>query len=233
MNADRDPPHLDVDQLAEKCADQTAKFFNREQHDPSYCHELFRRAIVWRNKYAWDKVYQQYQLLVANWVRRRAGDTATDEEIDYIVNCAFEKLWSALTPDKFDRFNDVASLLRYLQTCVHSVIVDHNRRNSPQTVGLEAFTQPTGQDLASVEKTVTDQLERHRLWRMALDLMQDEKERFVLQASFAYDLKPSEIYASKPEQFESKAEVYRIKRNLISRLRRNPMLRQFLSTEFD
>jgi DNA-directed RNA polymerase specialized sigma24 family protein len=229
MNANRDLQHLDIDQLAEKCADQTAKFFNREQHDPSYCYELFRRAIVGRNKYAWDKVFQQYQFLVANWVRRRAGDTATDEEIDYTVNRAFEKLWLALTPDKFDRFNDIASLLCYFQTCVNSVIVDHNRRNSPPTVSLEALAQPTGRDLASVEKTVTDQLERHRLWRTALDLMRDEKERFVLQASFAYDLKPSEIYASRPEQFESTAEVYRIKRNLLSRLRRNPVLQQFLS----
>jgi DNA-directed RNA polymerase specialized sigma24 family protein len=229
MNANRDLRHFDIDQLAEKCAYQTAKFFNREQHDPSYCHELFRRAIVGRNKYAWDKVFQQYQFLVANWVRRRAGDTATDEEIDYTVNRAFEKLWLSLTPDMFARFNDIASLLRYFQMCVNSVIVDHNRRNSPLTVSLEALAQHTGRDLASIETTVTDQLERHRLWRTALDLMQDEKERFVLQASFAYDLKPSEIYASKPEQFESKAEVYRIKRNLLNRLRRNPVLRQFLS----
>ena len=229
MNTDRDLRHLDVDQLAEKCADQTTKFFNREQHDPSYCHELFRRAIVGRNKYAWDKVYRQYQFLVASWVRRKAGDVATDEEIDFIVNGAFEKLWLALTPDKFGHFIDLASLLRYFQTCVYSVIVDHNRRNSPQTVGLETLAQPTDQELDSVEKIVTDQLERRRLWRMTLGLMQDEKERYVLQASFAYDLKPSEIYASKPEQFESKTEVYQIKRNLISRLRRNPTLRQFLS----
>jgi DNA-directed RNA polymerase specialized sigma24 family protein len=229
MNMDRDLRHLDVDQLAEKCADQTTKFFSREQYDPSYCHELFRRAIAGRNKYAWDKVYRQYQFLVASWARRKAGDIATDEEIDYIVNGAFEKLWLALTPDKFDRFTDLASLLRYFQRCVYSVIVDHNRRNSPQSVGLETLAQLTDWELDSVEKIVTDQLERHRLWHMTLDLMQDEKERYVLQASFAYDLKPSEIYGSKPEQFESKTEVYRIKRNLISRLRRNPTLRQFLS----
>jgi DNA-directed RNA polymerase specialized sigma24 family protein len=229
MNMDRDLRHLDVDQLAEKCAEQTTKYFNRKLYDPSYCHELFRRAIVGRNKYAWDKIYRQYQFLVASWARHKAGDIATNEEIDYIVNGAYEKLWAALTPDKFDRFIDLASLLRYFQTCVHSVIVDHNRRNSPQTVGLDTLAQPMDWELDSVETIVTDQLERHRLWRITLDLMQDEKERYVLQASFAYDLKPSEIYGSKPEQFESKTEVYRIKRNLISRLRRNPTLRQFLS----
>ena len=64
---------FDVDRLADECADQTARFFSQVSHDTGYCYELFRRAIVGRNSYAWEKVYLIYHPLVASWVRRHSG----------------------------------------------------------------------------------------------------------------------------------------------------------------
>jgi len=125
---------LDVDQLADECADQTQRFFNRVEHDTGYCYELFRRAIVGRNNHAWEKIYHQYQPLVINWVERHSRFPATREEVDYFVNGAFDKMWSAVDGEKFRQFDDVPDLLRYLQMCVHSVIVDHTRRTPIKTV---------------------------------------------------------------------------------------------------
>jgi hypothetical protein len=84
-------------------------------------------------------------------------------------------------------------------------------------------------DIPKIEKSVTDQLEKKRLWQMVIDQLKNEKELIVIRCSFLYDLKPSEIYAANIDQFESPEEVYKVKRNLLNRLRRNPMLRQFLS----
>lgn len=219
---------LDVDRLAEECADQTTRFFNRAEHEPGFCYELFRRAIVGRNSYAWEKIYHQYQFLVAKWINHHNGLPATGEDVDYFVNCAFAKMWSALVAEKFGQFRDVAGLLRYLQMCVNSVIVDHVRSNQTPTIDLEAFTHLADQDLPPVENLVTDRLERKRLWQVVASSTRDPKEEIVLKYTFEYDSKPSEIYAANPRQFESVSEVYQTKRNLINRLRRNPNLKQFL-----
>ena len=60
-------------------------------------------------------------------MQRHAAFPASGEEAQYFVNRAFDKLWTAMTPQKFERFPDLKSLLRYLQMCVHSAIIDHVR----------------------------------------------------------------------------------------------------------
>jgi hypothetical protein len=219
---------LDVDRLADECADHTARFFNRATYDSGYCYELFRRAIVDRNSYAWDKIYRQYRPLVVKWVINHSGLPATGEEVDYFVNGAFDRMWSAIDAEKFKQFKDVAELLRYFQMCVHSVIVDYTRCNPIETLDLELFAPPLRQSLRSIEEGITDEIERHQLWEAVTALMHNEKEVIVLECSFAYDLKPAEIYAGNSDRFESLDEVYRVKRNLLNRLRRSQVWQQFL-----
>jgi DNA-directed RNA polymerase specialized sigma24 family protein len=228
MTSSRQLRLLDVDRLADECAEQTARFFSRTEHDTGYCFELFRRAIVGRNSYAWEKIYRIYQPLVASWVSRHSAMGTAGEEVDYFVNGAFDKIWSAVKAEKFSQFQDLASLLRYLQTCVHSVVVDHTRSNQIGTTDVEKWSNRVPPDSPLIEQYVTDQLERLRLWQMVVSLSKDEKEIVVLRCSFVYDLKPSEIYAAYPDLFKNLEELYRVKRNLLNRLRRNPTIRQFL-----
>jgi RNA polymerase sigma factor (sigma-70 family) len=228
MTSGRNFRLIDVHRLADECADQTARFFSRTENDSGYCYELFRRAIVGRNDYAWERIYDIYQPLVASWVGRHSGLGAAGEEVDYFVNCAFDKLWSAVKAEKFGQFQDLGSLLRYFQMCVHSVIVDYARSNQNRSIDLDLLANLSSPDLPLIEKYVTDQLERRRLWEMIVKLTRDEKEIIILRFSFVYNLKPSQIYAAHPDQFENLEELYRIKRNLLNRLRRNQMLRQFL-----
>jgi hypothetical protein len=224
---------LDVDRLADECADHTTKFFNRATHDPSYCYELFRRAIVGCNSYAWDKIYHQYQPLVVKWVMNHTELPATGEEVDYFVNCAFDRMWTAVDAEKFEQFDNLAEVLRYFKLCIHSVIVDYTRVNPMDTVDLEPVTPLLRQGLPSIEERITDQLERQELWKTLAALMHDEKDTIVLEWSFVYGLKPSAIYAENSDRFESLEEVYRVKRNLLNRLRRNPDLQHFLSNSFN
>ena len=43
--------------IAHRCTRETEAFFQRRAHDPAYCYELFRRAIVDRCQPAWDVRY--------------------------------------------------------------------------------------------------------------------------------------------------------------------------------
>jgi hypothetical protein len=69
-----------------------------------------------------------------------------------------------------------------------------------------------------------------QLWTTIARQLNDEPERVVAYQSFARDLKPAEIYGHFPELYESVADVYRIKRNILDRLRRSPDIRAFLTS---
>ena len=117
--------------IAHRCTEETALFFAHRPHDPRYCYELFRRAILLRNQRAWELIYAEYQPLAAGWINRHSGFPASGEETQYFVNRAFEKMWQAVTPDRFNQFPDLQSLLRYLQMCAHSAIMDRLPRRRP------------------------------------------------------------------------------------------------------
>jgi DNA-directed RNA polymerase specialized sigma24 family protein len=219
---------LEVDRLADECAEQTARFFSRRPYNPAYCYELFRRALVSSNDYAWEKIYRIYRPLVAGWVRCHSGLPAAGEDVEYFVNGAFDRFWSAVDGEKFRQFQDLARLLHYFRMCVNSIIIDHARNNQIRTVDLEVLADLPPGDSTSVEALVTDKLERHRLWKTAIALTRDEKEYVVLEYSFVYGLKPSQIYMDNSDRFESLDELYRVKRNLLNRLSRNPAFQQFL-----
>lgn len=217
--------------LAHRCAQETERFFQRLAYDPQYCFELFRRAIVERIQRAWEFVYNQYYSLVTRWVERHSAFAASGEEAQYFVNRAFEKMWTALSPEKFDRFPDLRSLLRYLQMCVHSVIVDYVRTAGHPTadVTTESVTARCKADRPLVEDQALDQLQRQAFWREVNTRLNDEKERRVVYGAFVLALKPREIHTRFHDTFHDVQEVYRVKENVLARLRRDAELRAILN----
>ena len=230
MFDENSPRLLTLVGIAHRCAQETELFFRRQGHDPRYCFELFRRAILERNERAWEHIYDQYRPLVAGWVGRHPAFPASGEEVQYFVNRALEKMWAALPPARFSRFSNLKSLLRYLQMCVDSVIVDYVRlaeqRSMQRRVELEtAKISVTG---PSVEAQALDQMDRQELWWEINTRLRNEKERLVVYGSFPLGLKPRELYAQFQETFQDVNEVYRVKENVLARLRRDAVLQELL-----
>lgn len=220
--------HMVLADLADWCAQETELYFRHQSHDPRYCFELFRRAIRERDQAAWDMVCLQYQPLVAGWVRQHSRFEASGEEVQYFVNGAFGKIAVSLTPDKFGSFSDIGSLLRYLKMCVHSVIVDYNRLTEQASFDvLDDAAQEESPD-PSPEEQAMDRSYRQALWDLINTRLQDEKERSVIYGSFVLALKPQELYDLFRNLFSEVDEVYRVKQNVISRLRRDPEFRKLL-----
>jgi DNA-directed RNA polymerase specialized sigma24 family protein len=216
--------------LAQRCAEETSHFFGGQAHDPRYCHELLYRAVVLGEQAAWEAVFAQYRPLVTAWVLRHPGFRQTGEEGAYFVNRAFEKLWAALTVETFGRFESLAAILRYLQMCVHSAVVDHLRQAehaweraaaSPPSAE-EPKQEPSGYD------PQLDRLERAEFWAVIEGKLRDDKERQVIYASYVIGLKPQEICEVFHKLFGSPDEVYLAKQNVLARLRRDPDLRHSL-----
>jgi hypothetical protein len=231
MSHESKPQHLALSELADGCARETELYFRHESYDSNYCFELFRRAIKERDQPAWEIVCLQYQRLVSGWVRQHSRFEASGEEVQYFVNGAFAKIAVSLTPDRFGGFSDVGSLLRYLKMCVHSVIVDYDRLAEQESLEpLEEASEERSPDY-SPEKQVIERLDRQTLWDLIQARLQDEKERSVIYGSFVLALKPQEIYEFFPNRFGDVDEIYRVKQNIISRLRRDPEFRIFLAED--
>lgn len=221
---------LPLDNIAHRCAQESELFFRRKEHDPRFCFELFRRAIVQRLAGAWELIYVQYQPLVSGWVKRHPCYLSTNEEVAYFVNRAFERMWSALTPDKFSHFADLKAVLRYLQMCVHSVIIDYTRatKPAPEEEALETALVPGERYGSPVEEQAMARMQRQGFWDCLTNRLHDEKERCVLYGSFVLSLKPQELQAAYQGTFQDVAEVYRVKQNVLERLRRDPEVKKFL-----
>jgi DNA-directed RNA polymerase specialized sigma24 family protein len=223
-----DPAQVSLAELAHRCSRETQEFFQRRDYDPRYCLELFRRAMVARDQGAWELVYAQYRPLVTRWVFRHPSFRLTGEEAQFFVNRAFEKMWTALDPGKFGGFGSLPAVLRYLQMCVHSAIMDLIRDSDP----AEEIDEDAAENIRSADPPVEERIvrreRRRELWARLETRLKSEQERCVLRGCFALALKPVEVYERYRDHFSSIQEVYRVKENLIDRLRRDPELAEYL-----
>lgn len=223
---------LNISGLRHRCAEESDRFFRRKSYDPWYCFELFRRAILEQNERAWDMLYRQYRPLVTGWVERNDTFVRINEQVDYFVNRAFEKFWSAVTPEKFGDFDDLKSLLRYLQLCVHSVIIDHARRaERARLLEEEDEERLETAEMGEIDPAAQamERLQNVELWQWIAARLADDRERLLLYASFVLAMKPGEVLESYPQHFDDIREVYSAKENLMARLRRDEELQQRLA----
>lgn len=220
---------LTLSSLSHRCAQESDHFFNSQDHDPRFCYELFRRAILQRNELAWDRIYSQYERLVSHWVERHGSFQSSGEEVQFFMNRAFEKMWLGITPKKFETFTDLKSILRYLQMCVHSVMVDFVRQKEYKLVveaAEEMLYQPHSGETV-IEDKIAGKLDGQLLWDWLQEQLQDEREKCVVYYMFVLALKPREIAVQFQHLFNDVTDVYRVKENLLARLRRSDELRQF------
>ncbi len=217
---------LSLSELARRCREETLRFLGGLERNDAFCFEIFRRAVVDRDDGAWEAIVGQYRGIVLAYVGQHSAAAVLREPDDYWLNRAFQRFWSAVGPNRFASFPDLPALLKYLKLCVHSVLLDELRARRP---GLSLDEVPeTMPSRLNAESAVVGNLSGEQLWAVITRELQDEAEQKVAFLSFARDLKPAEIAARHPTLFASVADVYRIKRNIIERLRRNPEIRAFL-----
>lgn len=226
-----DPAQLELDVLRHMCAGETEHFFRRQEHDSRYCYEIFRRAIVARDQAAWECIYAQYQPLVSGWIHRHSLSAVINEEIQFLVNRTFERMWSGVTPKKFINFPDLKSLLRYLQMCVNAVLVDIQRSRKQANLADGDSPDPPDRRQSgrrSLEDNVVRKTQAERLWSLLDERCKDEKERCILIGMFVSALKARELYLEHQALFQDIQEVYRVKENLLARLQRDQELVEYL-----
>ena len=220
---------MPVEDLAQRCAQETDLFFNHQDYDSSYCFELFRRAIRDRDERALEVVIIQYQPLVARWVDRwvdRHPDfLLVNEETQDFIAQAFERFWISFTPAKLDKSQGLAAVLRYLQMCVNGAITDAWRKM--RHFRLEQELGNDEQDVSEPDPTPEDLFQKNEFWQLIKKKTKAPKEYTVLYASFYLGLSPREILAEYPKEFASVREIYQYKANILERLERDEEIKEF------
>lgn len=219
---------LPLRELAARCREETLRFLRGEPRDDAYCFEVFERAVALRDDDAWEAIMTQYRGIVLAYVGQHAAPAILREPDDYWVNRAFQRFWTAVGPERFGQFADLAGLLKYLKLCVHSEVMDEMRaRKTASVTSLDELSE-TAPAPNNAERSALGKLAGEQLWETILRELQDEGEQVVAYLSFSRDLKPAEIFQRHPRLYESVADVYRVKRNVIERLRRSAEVRAFL-----
>ena len=189
--------------------------------------ELFRRAICERDDEAWRAIIEQYHGVVLATIRRHPAATQPREDDMYWVNRAFQRFWIAIRPERFEQFTELPAILRYLSMCAASVLLDDLRaRRGFHFVSLDD-AEPHSAPEADHGDVVSRRLDAAALWAAVREALPDDTDRLVAQLSFIGALSPREIFARHPDRFETVNDVYRVKRNLMERLRRDPAVRQY------
>jgi DNA-directed RNA polymerase specialized sigma24 family protein len=186
-------------------------------------YELFCRAIGQRDSDAWGEIAVRYRSLLIVWARRALARTSVTEAAEDIADQALARTWMALASAQDCPFPTLAAALGYLRTCVTAVVIDMARAQAARArLQGQIGSEPT----ANPEQEVIDGLAQGEIWQLVMRSVGSEQERVVLHDSVVLDLPSRVILKRHPKLFDSVADVYRARRNLFSRLQRNPDLRR-------
>src|SRR5215831_9983895 len=152
---------LSTADLSASCCYEMSRFQKREESDPAYCIELFRRALHGKQEEAWERLLDG---CIADFVRAKLYRHVCwrlarkyQEEKFYVVEC-FTRLWRSNVGHPL-RLESLGGLLSLLHQCLHSAILEELRfwtppdargkRSIPQPAQSEPITgpDPTGDDV--------------------------------------------------------------------------------------
>ncbi len=197
-------------------------------HEP-FCFELFRRAIVQRDEHCWSLIYQHYIKLVYRWTNDCLKE---DSQIEYVnaddlVLDAFASFWKAFTAEKLQQAHSVGYVLSYLHSCVITTVLMARRKHEQKQIIHHIPIDDPVMESASADRTeqpddsTFDAMAADSIWKSVDQCCQENQERVIARLSFVSDLEPREILALHPTLFTDVMEIYRIRRNLKNRLRRD------------
>jgi len=215
IRMDKPPQDMSLSELADRCASEISKYSHKEEYDDTYCLEIFHRALVQHDAGAWELLQQHFSPTVASWVRRhplREIAYRYDSEENYVA-FVFARfwVWSVNKPQEFHR---LAQALGFLHTCVNTAILDKIRECvRPNFVALPEPGSP--------EEPISENIDNKReFWEAIMSLLPNPREQRLAFLLYYCGLKPREIVLRRPDEFSDVQEIYRLRRNILERLRR-------------
>lgn len=206
---------LNLSGLADRCSIELVKRRRKETADDSYCLEIFRRAILERDDAAWFVLQGCFSENVRIWIRSHASSDIAllhDSEENYVAQ-TFSRFWVAVHKQRFE-FRTLNGALSYLHATLDGIFRDlmRSRRRSQEV--------PLPEQDSLEEPAAEQQDDDLDVWNTILSLLNNERERRVMQLLYYHGLTPQKIVKLFPQEFSNEKEIYRINCNIVERLRR-------------
>jgi hypothetical protein len=206
---------------------QVERYDRSQGSSDSYALELLRRALSEDDTQAWAAFTAQYRRIVLALIRRHACDRVSCEDEAYWIDRSMERFWRAIRERGLDRFHTLGAVIQYLKLCAHSVLIDELRARSGVVMTSLDETSSEHVPAADMEAGVLGDLVARDLWDVVTSELHNECERVVARLSFVAGLSPREIHERRPDCCPNVSDVYRTKRNLLERLRRNARIQAY------
>jgi DNA-directed RNA polymerase specialized sigma24 family protein len=212
-----DPALLPLAQLVAQCTAERMKFRRGEPSDPTYCLEVFRRALRRVSDDDWAALHTCFFQDVLRWVRyhpvMKSG--ALTEDAENYAHEAMERLLIANDHHPLD-VSSLGAVLTFLRRCVSSVLLDALRAKRKE-VPLDEVFEVAGDDPFAPfleDEAAAD------LWRMVEQCVAAPRELRLARALWIEGYRPREIAQALPNDFANIQDVRRCIANIIDRLRR-------------
>ncbi len=209
--------NMNIPALVEDAAREIQKYRHREPSNDQYSLELFNRALQQKDSLAWEAVQQCFTQMMYQWLYcHHLCEVACrfESEENYIAQ-GFARFWQATADNQHITFPTLGAALKYLRVSLHAVIIDTLRTYARSSVvALPADDEP---GTLSCE----DEYETDELWQIIHHFLPDERQYRVAYLLYHCGLKPREIVQFCGQEFDDVQEIYRLRRNIIDRLRRN------------
>ena len=76
--------------------------------------------------------------------------------------------------------------------------------------------------------TMAETVAAAELWAAITTELHSEADRTVARLCLVHSLRPREVFERHPDIFTDVEDVYRVKRNVLERLKRNPAIRAYM-----
>jgi DNA-directed RNA polymerase specialized sigma24 family protein len=222
---DKPPGEMNLGELQKYCWGEIEKFRRKEANDDRFCLEIFHRALVLREEKAWDMLTQRFNGTILSWLRRhpqREVAYRLHSEENYVA-LTIERLWMVTVRNKSLEFETLAGALKFMHTCLNSVVIDALRSRAKETpIPESGFTEPAAPEYE----------EGSEFWESVKSLLSNGREQRLAYLLYHCGLKPRQIVQFCPQEFSDVQEIFRMTRNIMERLQRNKdRLRWLLSSE--
>jgi RNA polymerase sigma factor (sigma-70 family) len=187
---------LSDENLKQSCIQETRNFRKKEENDPRYCFELFRRLLTESQTHLLGFLMETYHPLIEHWTRSNPAFEYSELDADELIGSVFVRLVKTCQKDGFDRFEDLAALLAFLKQCVNNLVVDTVRRDKqPPIVPIEDWMDEI---INTQEPALDTDLVATDLWNCISRILNDTRDLAIARYSIVQDMKPARI----AEEFE-------------------------------
>lgn len=214
----RNPTRLALASLTEHCVTERAKFRAREEADPQFCLEIFRRALHANDEVAWDALHTCFSQDVRRWVLAHpaARTLLAREAPDIYVQEAFTRLFQANTNHPLE-ITSLGAALGFLRRCVNSAMLDALRGLRHETIPTEfAAETPAPDELEALH----DRLSAEALWELVEECTTSPRELRVARLLWVEGYRQRELPQIFGDEFPDIQDVRRCAANVVDRLRR-------------